>query len=146
VVDRVAARVRKTRLYMASLVVFAVMVPLATLAGSLPGVPAMAHLIAVLVVLAPALAIGFVIPRAILADVMDHDTERTGYRREAMYNGMEGLTQKIAGGLAMAFQGVLFSEFGFSKEHSLGIVLTGVAAGVLSVIGIIAFTRYPLKK
>lgn len=146
VVDRVAARVRKTHLYMGSLMVFAVMVPLATLAGSVPAVPPMAHLIAVLVVLAPALAIGFVIPRAILADVMDHDTERTGYRREAMYNGMEGLTQKIAGGLAMAFQGVLFSEFGFSKEHSLGIVLTGAAAGVLAVIGIIAFTRYPLKK
>lgn len=145
-VDWVAARVRKTYMYMGSLMLFAVMVPLATLAGSIPGVPAMAHLITVLVFLAPALAIGFVIPRAILADVMDHDTERTGYRREAMYNGMEGLTQKIAGGLAMAFQGVLFAEFGFSREHPHGIILTGAAAGVLAVIGILAFLKYPLKK
>ncbi len=146
VVDWVAAHVRKTHLYMSSLVLFAVMVPLATLAGSIPGVPPMVHLIVVLFILAPALAIGFVIPRAILADVMDHDTERTGYRREAMYNGMEGLTQKIAGGLAMAFQGLLFAEFGFSKAQPLGIILTGAVAGVLALIGILAFLKYPLKK
>lgn len=146
VVDWATKHVKKTHLYMASLIIFTVLVPLATLAGSIPGVPPMPHLIAILIILAPALAVGFVIPRAILADVMDHDTERTGYRREAMYNGMEGLTQKIAGGLALAFQGTLFANFGYTSKEPMGIILTGAAAGLLSLIGVIAFTQYPLKK
>ena len=146
VVDWATKYIKKTHLYMASLIIFTVLVPLATLAGSIPGVPPMPHLIAILIILAPALAVGFVIPRAILADVMDHDTERTGYRREAMYNGMEGLTQKIAGGLALAFQGTLFANFGYTSKEPMGIILTGAAAGLLSLIGVIAFTQYPLKK
>jgi Na+/melibiose symporter-like transporter len=96
--------------------------------------------------IAPGLAIGLVIPRALLADIMDLDTERTGYKREAMYNGMEGLLQKIAGGLAMLVQGALFSRFGFSAEQPWGIVLTGATAGVMALVGIIAFTRYPIQK
>ena len=99
-----------------------------------------------LLLVAPGLAIGLVIPRAILADVMDLDTERTGYKREAMYNGMEGLLQKIAGGLALMVQGFLFSQFGYSTEQPWGIVLTGVTASVLAIIGIIAFSRYPIQK
>ena len=142
----VSRRVKKTHLYLGSLMSFAVLIPLSTLAGSIPGVPAMAHLIVIIALIAPGLAIGLVIPRAILADVMDYDTQRTGYRREAMYNGMEGLIQKIAGGLAPLLQGFLFSAFGYSREHSLGIVLCGSAAGVLSLIGFVAFLKYPLKK
>lgn len=145
VVDRLAARIKKTHLYMASLISFAIFLPLATLTGQLP-IPAMIHLCVVCALIAPGLALGLVIPRAILADVMDYDTERTGYRREAMYNGMEGLLQKVAGGLAPLLQGFLFSAFGYSREQPWGIVLCGVAGAVLSVIGIIAFSFYPLKK
>jgi GPH family glycoside/pentoside/hexuronide:cation symporter len=143
--EAVSRRFKKTQLYIASLASFAVLIPLATLAGSIPGIPAMAHLVVIMALIAPGLAVGLVIPRAILADVMDHDTKRTGYRREAMYNGMEGLIQKIAGGLAPLLQGFLFSAYGFSRDQSLGIVLTGAAAGVLSLIGLIAFLKYPLK-
>jgi GPH family glycoside/pentoside/hexuronide:cation symporter len=146
VVDRLAARVRKTRLYMASLVNFAVMLPLAMTAGHVPFIPPMIHLIVVCALIAPGLALGLVIPRAILADVMDFDTQRTGFRREAMYNGMEGLLQKVAGGLAPLLQGFLFSAFGYSREEPWGIILCGVAGAVLSVVGIVAFLFYPLKK
>lgn len=144
--DVVSRRFKKTHLYLASLASFAVLIPLSTLAGSIPGIPAMAHLVVIMALIAPGLAIGLVIPRAILADVMDYDTRRTGYRREAMYNGMEGLIQKIAGGLAPLLQGVLFSSFGYSRERPLGIVLCGAAAGVLSLVGFVAFLKYPLKK
>jgi GPH family glycoside/pentoside/hexuronide:cation symporter len=146
VVDRVSRRFKKTHLYMASLLTFVVTIPLATLAGSIPGIPGMAHLIVVCIFIAPGLAIGLVIPRAILADVMDYDTQRTGYRREAMYNGMEGLIQKIAGGLAPLLQGFLFSAFGYSRERPLGIILCGAAAGLLALAGFLAFLKYPLKK
>ncbi len=144
--EKVSTRFRKTHLYIFSLLSFAVLVPLSTLAGSIPGVPAMLHLVVVIALLSPGLAIGLVIPRAILAEVMDHDTKRTGYRREAMYNGMEGLIQKIAGGLAPLLQGFLFSAFGFSREQPWGIVLCGTAAGILSLAGFLAFLKYPLDR
>jgi|GEM_PF-433357 len=145
VVDRMAGKFRKKTLFFVSLGSFLVVIPLVTLAGLL-GIPAWLQLAVCLLLIAPGLAIGLVIPRALLADIMDLDTERTGYKREAMYNGMEGLLQKIAGGLAMLVQGALFSRFGFSAEQPWGIVLTGATAGVMALVGIIAFTRYPIQK
>jgi Na+/melibiose symporter-like transporter len=86
-----------------------------------------------------------IIPRTILADVMDHDIQRTGFRREAMYNGMEGLLQKIAMGLVMLALGALFQVFGYSEESPLGIVLSGAAASIFAILGFVAFLFYPFK-
>lgn len=144
--DRLAGRFRKKDLFMASLGSFAVVLPLVTLSGQVPGVPATVQVVASCLLIAPGLAIGLVIPRAILADVMDHDAHRTGFRREAMYNGMEGLLQKVAGGLAPLIQGALFSAFGYSRAEPWGIVACGVAGGVLSLLGMLAFRFYPLNK
>lgn len=144
--DKLASRFSKRDLFMASLGSFAVVLPLVTLSGHISFIPAVVQVGFACALIAPGLAIGLVIPRAILADVMDFDTERTGFRREAMYNGMEGLLQKIAGGLAPLVQGTLFTYFGYTKEHPWGIVLCGVAGGVLSLLGMAAFKFYPLKK
>ncbi len=144
--DRLARRYRKKDLFMACLGSFAVVLPLVTLSGQVPGVPAMAQVVASCLLIAPGLAIGLVIPRAILADVMDHDAERTGFRREAMYNGMEGLLQKVAGGLAPLIQGSLFAAFGYSRAEPWGIVACGLAGGVMAVLGMLAFRFYPLNR
>lgn len=144
--DRLARRFRKKDLFMASLASFAVVLPLVTLSGQVPGVPAVVQVVASCLLIAPGLAIGLVIPRAILADVMDHDAERTGFRREAMYNGMEGLLQKVAGGLAPLIQGSLFAAFGYSRAEPGGIVACGAAGGVLAFLGMLAFRFYPLRK
>jgi len=143
---KLADRYRKTQLMMASLMSFVVVLPLVTLSGRIPFVSPMVHLIVACALIAPGLAIGMVIPRAILADVMDHDAKLTGFRREAMYNGMEGLLQKIAGGLAPLVQGLLFAHFGYTSERPWGIVLCGAAAGLMALAGVISFKFYPLKK
>ncbi len=144
--DRLAGRFRKKDLFMASLGSFALVLPLVTLSGQVPGVPAVVQVIVSCLLIAPGLAIGLVIPRAILADIMDHDAERTGFRREAMYNGMEGLLQKVAGGLAPLIQGLLFAAFGYSRAEPWGIVACGAAGGVLAALGMLAFRFYPLNK
>ena len=77
---------------------------------------------------------------------MDFDAQRTGFRREAMYNGMEGLLQKVAGGLAPLVQGALFSAFGYSRAEPWGIVACGVAGGLLTLLGMLAFRFYPLER
>ena len=143
---KLAERFKKRDLMMLSLGSFALVLPLVTLSGQFAFVPPMIHLGVACALIAPGLAIGMVIPRAILADVMDHDAERTGFRREAMYNGMEGLLQKIAGGLAPLVQGLLFAYYGNTREEPWGIVLCGVAAGIMAVLGMMAFRFYPLKK
>ncbi|MBL6976172.1 MAG: MFS transporter [Deltaproteobacteria bacterium] len=143
---KLADRYRKRDLMMASLASFVIVLPLVTLAGRIPFISAWVHVIVACALITPGLAVGMVIPRAILADVMDHDAERTGFRREAMYNGMEGLIQKIAYGLAPLAAGFLFANFGKTQAEPWGIVLCGVAAGIMAVLGMVAFKFYPLNK
>jgi len=144
-VDKLAHRYRRKTLFFFTLATFLVVIPLVTLSGML-GIPAYIQLGVCCLLIAPGLAVGLVVPRAILADIMDLDTQRTGYRREAMYNGMEGLLQKIAGGLALMVQGFLFSSFGYSTEKPWGIVLTGAVAAFMAVVGIVSFKFYPIQK
>lgn len=144
-VELASRRIKRKTLFFFTLGTFLVVIPMVTLSGML-GVPAWMQLAVCCLLIAPGLAVGLVVPRAILADIMDLDTERTGYRREAMYNGMEGLLQKIAGGLALMIQGFLFSQFGYSTAQPWGIVLTGAVAAFMAMIGIVSFYFYPIRK
>jgi GPH family glycoside/pentoside/hexuronide:cation symporter len=144
--DTLAHRFKKKTLYLISLVWFAILLPFVTLVGHVDFVSAKVHMAVICFLLAPGMALSLIIPRTILADVMDHDIQRTGFRREAMYNGMEGLLQKIAMGLVMLVLGALFQAFGYSEESPLGIILSGVAASIFALLGMIAFLFYPLDK
>lgn len=86
-----------------------------------------------------------VLPYAILSEIIDYDEKNTGFRREAMYFGMEGLVTKgaIAASSLVATQ-VLY-HFGFSTERSLGILLCGPAAAALVFIGFLIFSKYPFR-
>ena len=87
----------------------------------------------------------FVLPRALFADIVDKDEELTGYRREAMYNGMEGLITKFAAGLSGILATGLLAV-GDTFDNPWGILLAGPVAGVLLLGGYIAFRRYPIEK
>lgn len=141
-----AHRYKRRQLYLVALAWFAVLLPAVSLVGHVPGISARWHMGVVCFLLAPGMALGLVVPRTILADVMDHDIERTGFRREAMYNGMEGLIQKIAMGLVMLALGALFHAFGYTEDSPLGIILSGAAAGLFAILGFIAFLFYPLDR
>jgi GPH family glycoside/pentoside/hexuronide:cation symporter len=87
-----------------------------------------------------------VLQRPLIADVIDADEKLTGYRREAMYNGMEGLFTRSASGLAWVVSSQLFILFGATKENPGGILLCGPVAGALLFIGLMYFRKYPIEK
>lgn len=91
------------------------------------------------------IAVLLVLPYAILSDVIDYDEKQTGFRREAMYFGMEGLFTKgaIAASSLLATQ--LLARFGYSATRYLGIVLAGPIAAILVAFGFFIFLKYPFK-
>ncbi|HEY3359446.1 MAG TPA: MFS transporter [Polyangia bacterium] len=167
VVGLLAARYGKKRIYLVGLAGFALGLPLLFFIGKAPflglglvkllgalgvsfaapfAAAQIAHIIVVLVVIAFPIATSFVLPRAIFADVVDQDETLTGYRREAMYNGMEGIMSKTAAASVPLVTSQLFAHFGASTAQPLGILLIGPVAGVLVLGGLIGFLRYPLKQ
>jgi len=85
-----------------------------------------------------------VLSRVLISDVIDFDEKRTGLRREAMYFGMQGLMTKVSFGVGPLIATQLFTIFGNTADHPLGILLCGPAAGLLGLAGWAAFRRYPL--
>jgi len=88
----------------------------------------------------------FVLPRAIFTDIIDVDAQKTGYRREAMYMGMEGLISKFAAGLSVVIAPLLLKYAGDTADNPNGILLAGPVAGFLLALGYIAFRYYPIEK
>jgi GPH family glycoside/pentoside/hexuronide:cation symporter len=101
---------------------------------------------ALLLLAAPFVSVFLVVPRTLLADVMDYDERLTGYRREAMYNGMESLIGKVPVGLAPWIMGELFTRYGNTMQRTEGIALSAVAAGILTFAAWAVFLTYPLRK
>ena len=85
-----------------------------------------------------------VLSRVLISDVIDADEKRTGLRREAMYFGMQGLMTKVSFGVGPLVATQLFTLFGNTAARPLGILLCGPAAGLLGLLGWLAFRRYPL--
>jgi len=87
----------------------------------------------------------FVLPNAMIADLVDYDERVTGSRREAMYFGMKGLMLKLAIALSSLFFGFVLSTFGYSSVAPLGVLLLGPVAGIFVLIGLLIFSRYPIS-
>lgn len=121
---------------------FVVLMPLMGTIGLVPGISPLLHGIVLFVLSGFSVATVLVLPRALLADVIDVDETRTGLRREAIYNGMGGVVEKAGDAVAFGLIGVLFALFGNSTDAPLGLRLLGfgAAAGVLA--GLFVFRRY----
>ena len=74
---------------------------------------------------------------------MDYDEKRTGYRREAMYNGMEGLITKFAAGIAAALVPLMLEYMGDTRELPWGIISAGPICGLFFCLAWQAFRRHP---
>jgi len=82
------------------------------------------------------------LPNAILSDICNAATKRSGERREAMFFGAQGFLQKINLGISTGVFGFLLA-FGKSVDNPLGIRLAGPVAAVALVGAAIAYSRYP---
>jgi glycoside/pentoside/hexuronide:cation symporter, GPH family len=89
----------------------------------------------------------FVLPGALMADVVDDDARRTGKPRAAIYYGMMQTLQKMAQAVAAGMFGLLLQLFGYSAEQPLGIQLVLPAAGALAMLAFLCIWRgYDLRE
>ncbi|MRG91484.1 MFS transporter [Polyangium spumosum] len=89
------------------------------------------------------IAIFMAIPNAILADVCEASTRRTGERREAMFFGAQGFLQKISLGVSTGVFQWVKDALGSSADRPLGVQVTGPLATVILLFAALSFARYP---
>jgi glycoside/pentoside/hexuronide:cation symporter, GPH family len=136
-----AKRVGKFRGFLLVLGSSALIFPLIALSGVLPiGSPLLWTQIALALAGLP--VAGFaVLTFALLADVIDLDSERSGIRREAIYFGVQAIFQKSMIGVSVIF-------FAWSHEVAgpRGLYGIAVVAGVMCAAGFLAFCFYPVRR
>jgi GPH family glycoside/pentoside/hexuronide:cation symporter len=91
-------------------------------------------------------AIFLVLQNVFIAEICDVDYKQTGERREAMYFGVHGFFVKLILGLSFASLSFFFIVFGKDVTNPLGVRLSIIAAGVVALIGLFVFLRYPILK
>ncbi len=88
----------------------------------------------------------FMMPNAFIAEISDLDESITGYRREAIYFGVQGLIWKSAAGVAALLSGFVMSKYGYNPGHDLGVRLVYIISSVLLVVAAAILTRYRVDK
>ncbi len=133
----------KRWVYSNSLLATAVILPIMFFVGFVPGIPVLAQ--GVVVAFLVGLPMGGVnlMPRAITADITDYDEIRTGMRREAMFFTTQNLFEKIGSSFSALFLALILL-LGETADDPLGIRLLGPVAGVIALIGYLAFRGYRL--
>ena len=79
----------------------------------------------------------------LIADIVDFDEERTGFRREGMYTGTMSVFGKTSVGLGAGLVPFLV-ELDVLGDVPYGLLSCGPIAGVLLVFGILIFRKHPL--
>ena len=86
-----------------------------------------------------------IIPNSMVADIAEQDGLRSGHRREGMFFGTQGLIQKMVIGLSSVVIPLIFSLFGYSAAHPLGLKLCGPIAGCAIIASTFALRGYSMK-
>jgi GPH family glycoside/pentoside/hexuronide:cation symporter len=140
---RLARRSSKRQAFRRAMLGAVVVFPLLALVGLIPGVPRTAQIIAVMVLAGLPVAGVYLFPATLTADIIDYDSLKTGYRREATYYQLHGFVEQVSTSLAPAFLAGLLL-LGDTAANPLGIRLVGPAAGLLILAGYLIFRHYDL--
>jgi Na+/melibiose symporter-like transporter len=84
--------------------------------------------------------------RPIVCEVVDLDERLVGFRREAMYFGVEGLLTKMADGISAVVAPGLMLLGHLIAPLPFGYVFPFVAATIFMVLAWVSFSRYPLGR
>lgn len=85
----------------------------------------------------------FVVPNALIAEIVDYDEGLTGMRREAIFFGVQGLLVKIAMGVSTFGATQLLEGGAFAAGQRAGVSLLGPVAAVFVLLGAFVFRGYP---
>ncbi len=88
----------------------------------------------------------FILPNAIISDIIDEDETRTGFRREGMYFGVQGFLERIPSALSGLALGAWLSFLYFPTHDPIFIRLLEILCGITFVITAILFIFVPLKE
>ncbi|MDP8255368.1 MAG: MFS transporter [Candidatus Alcyoniella australis] len=164
-VRRLASRFGKKALYCTGLLGFGLLLPLIYFSGSNPflgravagllaalgsgplsrGEITLIHFTLVFACCTFFISTFFVLPRAIFAEVIDHDESLTGLRREAIYYGIEGMSHRLAAALTPLIYTQLMAGLGQTSANPTGILLSFPVAGLALFVGFVIFLFYPFR-
>ncbi|MEX2374567.1 MAG: MFS transporter, partial [Dehalococcoidia bacterium] len=130
-----STRFDKVRIYAGCLLAGAVLLPFLSVVGLVGGIPPLAQAMVVMGLVGIPMSGVFILPDALLADVVDEDTERTRFRREAMFFSSRSTLEKVGQAIASGLFAVLIGVFGATAEEPLGIRLVGPVAALCLVLG-----------
>ncbi len=140
-VNIVAKKLGKKKLVIFAFVFFSCVFAFTAFAGKL-GMGKMANGLAIAVLAAIPMAILGILPQAIVADVAQADSIKTGESREGMFFAARTFAMKLGQALAM----VLFTSIKGIGENGFGLRLTAAVAAALCLIGGIILALYNEKK
>ncbi|MDQ3982563.1 MAG: MFS transporter, partial [Actinomycetota bacterium] len=145
-----ARRVTKRALYagsMAALGAYLLFLTVGAFRPLIPGIDLFSQSVALISLSGLGFAALFVFPGAMVADVIDDDSRRTGQGRAAIFYGMFKTLEKIAQAGAIVLLGLLFALFGNTSEQPLGIQLAMPVGGACVLAGFAAvFLFYHLRE
>jgi len=117
--------------------------PLLFIAGFIPGVPVLPQVLVAMVLCGAPLVGLYIFPYALTADIVDHDANQTGMRREAIYFGMQGFVERTTTSVAPVILAGLIS-LGATVANPIGVRLVGPVAGLFMLASVFMFRFYTL--
>ncbi len=146
-VNWLAGRYGKWRVFAGSLLASALVMPLLMLIGPWFPVPLFVQGVVWMTLEAMAISGVVMLPQAFAAEITDYDESLTGQRREGAYYSAWSLLDQVVNGMAGAVLPLLLL---LGRSHTdangpLGVRLTGLVAGLLMLAAYFIFQRYPLK-
>lgn len=144
VVNVLARRFGKKNLVVAAFFGMSLIFAMVYFLGRLPFAPATQAYILVTLYALPVAFLG-ILPNAILADIAEHDAQKTGQRKEGMYFAARTLLQKFGQTLGL-FAFAILTIWGKDPGDDLGIRLSGLLGFVLCLLAGIIFARYNEKQ
>ena len=82
-----------------------------------------------------------ILTNAVLGDIAEADTRRTGQNKEGMYFGMRALFQKLGQTLGIMVFAML-TLYGKDPGHDLGLRLSGIVGMGLCLFSAVIYTMY----
>ncbi len=138
---KMAKRHGKRKMYSFGMLYAAIYFPFLFFIGFIPGIPPVVQILVYAAFLGLPLAPLQTFPNALIADLTDYDTLRTGERREGTYYATQAMFEKTASSLAPLLLAILLT-LGSTTENPIGIRLVGPVAGLSTLIGYLAFRGF----
>lgn len=116
------------------------------LLGIIPSYPSLALLVPMLAIVGMGATAPIILTYAVLSDIIDEDEQKTGYRREGMYFGIQGLIERVPYALSGAFVGWYYTTFYLPTSSAVTIRYIPFIAALSTVVMVLIFIKVPLKE